>query len=54
MGGLLGLGVILSGRIFEATGGGAFLVMAGLSLAGGACAWLLRQRWRGTALAAPP
>ena len=54
MGGLLGLGVILSGRIFEATGGGAFLVMAGLSLAGGACAWLLRRRWRSAALTAPP
>lgn len=48
MGGLLGLGVILSGRIFEAAGGGgAFLVMSGLSLAGGGCAWLLHRRWQG-------
>ncbi len=48
MGGLLGLGVILSGWIFQTTGGGgAFLAMAGLSLAGGGCAWLLRRRQQG-------
>ncbi len=48
MGGLLGLGVILSGRIFEATGGGdVFFAMAALSLAGGGCAWQLRRRWMG-------
>lgn len=47
MGGLLGLGVILSGWIFQTTGGGgAFLAMSGLSLAGGGCAWLLHRRWR--------
>ncbi len=48
MGGLLGLGVILSGWIFQTTGGGgAFLAMAGLSLAGGGCAWLLHRRRQG-------
>jgi PPP family 3-phenylpropionic acid transporter len=48
MGGLLGLGVILSGKIFETTGdGSAFLVMVGMSLAGGGCAWRLRRCWQG-------
>ena len=41
------LAILLVGPIYAAFGGGAYYIMAALSLAGGGAAWLLLRRWDG-------
>jgi PPP family 3-phenylpropionic acid transporter len=41
----LGLAMLVSGRLYEALGGAAFLVMAALALGGLLAAWALAGRW---------
>lgn len=48
-----GLAMLASGRLYEAFGGGAFLVTAALAGLGGALALALLRRWDGGALAPP-
>ncbi len=52
MGGALGLGMMLSGSLYESFGGAAaFLAMSVMALAGFVCALVLANRWRGGVLA---
>ncbi len=41
------LAILLVGPVYAAFGGGAYYVMAALSLFGGVAAWLLLHRWDG-------
>jgi PPP family 3-phenylpropionic acid transporter len=45
-----GLMSLISGRLYESWGGGAFLAMSGLSVASAVAAWGLSRRWDGGVL----